>query len=373
MPRVLALRGAAAFSATRLARIAETARQAATDLKSLAAEHWYFVETDGEPDAAELARLGNLLGVPAHLPAEPLGTLILVTPRLGTISPWSSKATDIARNCGLDARRAHRARHRLPRITPSRGDARCAGRAAAARPHDRIGARRHRRRTAGTVPARHAAAAVARSISSAAGSAALVAANGELGLALSDDEIDYLVDNFTQARPQSDRRRTDDVRAGQLRALPPQDLQRRLDRSTASSRPMSLFGMIRDTHKAHPAGHGGRLLRQLLGHRRRRRSSASIRGAGRRLRATAERTDAHPDEGRDAQPPDRHLAVPGRGHRLRRRDPRRRRDRPRLQAQGRPVRLLGLQPATFPAIDAAVGSRTPTASPERIASRARRS
>ncbi|MCK7500594.1 MAG: hypothetical protein MZW92_67995 [Comamonadaceae bacterium] len=55
--------------------------------------------------------------------------------------------------------------------------------------------------------------------------------------------------------------------------------------------------------------------------------------------------DAHPDEGRDAQPPDRDLAVPRRGHRLGRRDPRRGRHRPRRQAQGRPVRLLGVEPA----------------------------
>jgi hypothetical protein len=64
----------------------------------------------------------------------------------------------------------------------------------------------------------------------AGGKAALVTANTELGLALSADEIDYLVENFGKARAQPDRRRADDVRPGQLRALPAQDLQRRLDR-----------------------------------------------------------------------------------------------------------------------------------------------
>ena len=66
--------------------------------------------------------------------------------------------------------------------------------------------------------------------------------------------------------------------------------------------------------------------------------------ATRRLRART-RAGAHPDEGRDAQPPDRDLALPGRRHRLGRRDPRRGRDRPRRQAQGGPHRLLGLEPA----------------------------
>ena len=60
------------------------------------------------------------------------------------------------------------------------------------------------------------------------GKAALVQANTEYGLALSDDEIDYLVDAFTQAQAQPERRRADDVRAGQQRTLPAQDLQRAL-------------------------------------------------------------------------------------------------------------------------------------------------
>ncbi|MCK7500592.1 MAG: hypothetical protein MZW92_67985 [Comamonadaceae bacterium] len=79
--------------------------------------------------AQELDRLKDLLS--AHPAADALaaGTMLLVTPRLGTISPWSSKATDIARNCGLDAVRAHRARHRLSRARPARQPTRTARRA----------------------------------------------------------------------------------------------------------------------------------------------------------------------------------------------------------------------------------------------------
>ena len=68
-----------------------------------------------------------------------------------------------------------------------------------------------------------------RTVSLARGRDALVAANTELGLALSDDEIDYLVKNFAALKRDPDRRRAHDVRAGELRALPPQDLQRGLD------------------------------------------------------------------------------------------------------------------------------------------------
>ncbi len=97
MSLILKLRGSAAFSASRLARL-----QADVGA-SLVAEHWYFVETDGKLNEEELVRLKDLLGIPVNLPAAPGGTLILVTPRLGTISPWASKATDIAHNCGFAA------------------------------------------------------------------------------------------------------------------------------------------------------------------------------------------------------------------------------------------------------------------------------
>ena len=68
-----------------------------------------------------------------------------------------------------------------------------------------------------------------RTVSLASGRDALVTANSELGLALSDDEIDYLVKNFAALGTRPHRCRAHDVRAGELRALPAQDLQRRLD------------------------------------------------------------------------------------------------------------------------------------------------
>ena len=102
MSEILKLRGAPALSAARLSRLAESLREPCA-FNGLAAEHWYFVETDGTLSGEELARLKELLGIPATPPAEAAGKLILVTPRLGTISPWASKATDIAHNCGFAA------------------------------------------------------------------------------------------------------------------------------------------------------------------------------------------------------------------------------------------------------------------------------
>jgi phosphoribosylformylglycinamidine synthase len=187
MSRILKLRGAAAFSASRLARLQETAGT------PLAAEHWVFAECDGELTADEVVRLKDLLGIPATLPAEPKGALVLVTPRLGTISPWSSKATDIARNCGFakikriergiayhlqDAKKSAVAtRHLHDRMTESVLDTLDAA-------HELF--HHYEPQPLTTVDILKG------------GRAALVKANGELGLALSEDEIDYLVEYFTR-------------------------------------------------------------------------------------------------------------------------------------------------------------------------------
>ena len=153
---------------------------------------------------AERDKLAALLryGDPYAGPAD--GALLVVAPRLGTVSPWASKATDIAHNCGL-------AVHRVERVTefrltlqerPARrrqaADAPTSCRPCAALLHDRM--------TESVLLARDdAAPPVRRAARQADGAcrrarprpAALEAANTEFGLALSDDEIDYLVDAFT--------------------------------------------------------------------------------------------------------------------------------------------------------------------------------
>jgi phosphoribosylformylglycinamidine synthase len=103
MAEILTLRGAAAFSATRISRITETLHEKLPSIRSLSAEQWFFIELQRPLSADEAARLSQLLSVPAVVSSMPQGSLLLVTPRLGTISPWSSKATDIARQCGFEA------------------------------------------------------------------------------------------------------------------------------------------------------------------------------------------------------------------------------------------------------------------------------
>jgi phosphoribosylformylglycinamidine synthase len=99
MASILKLRGTSALSDARLNRLAADCRSAVGKVRELRATQYFFVEFSTAPVAEELARLMALLA--AEPSAGPTADLLLVTPRLGTISPWSSKATDIARNCGL--------------------------------------------------------------------------------------------------------------------------------------------------------------------------------------------------------------------------------------------------------------------------------
>ena len=83
-------------------------------ITGLSARFVHLASFDAEPDAATLDRVGQLMayGEPcteAHLALEKTGApALLVMPRLGTVSPWASKATDIAHNCGLALHRVER-------------------------------------------------------------------------------------------------------------------------------------------------------------------------------------------------------------------------------------------------------------------------
>jgi len=238
MAEFIALRGGAALSPSRLQRLRESLGV------PLCAEHWYFLEAAAVPQAGELERLKDLLGIPVQLPAAPSGRLVLVTPRLGTISPWSSKATDIAHNCGFAA---------ILRI--ERGIAyHVAGAVDIGRLHDRM--------TESVLDAIEDAGRLFHHVAPqpltgvdirAGGRAALLKANGELGLALSADEIDYLVENFTRAG-----RNPTDVELMMFAQANSEHCRHKIFNAAwtvdGADQPLSLFGMIRETHKAHPQG-----------------------------------------------------------------------------------------------------------------------
>ena len=101
MTEILHLRGGAALSPFRRAKLITTLRERVTSVADVGAEFWHFVEVDDTLDTREREVLERVLTYGENGIATKNGATLLVTPRVGTMSPWSSKATDIARNCGL--------------------------------------------------------------------------------------------------------------------------------------------------------------------------------------------------------------------------------------------------------------------------------
>ena len=255
MSAIVSLPGGAALSPFRLDKIRSEAAQQGLILGTLAARHWHFLEVDGALDAAQMRLLDQALdyGTPAATPtaADPL---ILVTPRPGTISPWSSKATDILRNCGLTGF------HRIERgVAFHVLDA--AGQPLSAEAMLRLLPLLHDRMTEAVVtladveqlfrhvPPRELAAVDVLG----GGRPALEAANTSLGLALSDDEVEYLVENFVRIG-----RNPTDVELMMFAQANSEHCRHKIFNAAwvidGAAQAKSLFGMIRDTHAAHPAG-----------------------------------------------------------------------------------------------------------------------
>ncbi|MBI5451780.1 MAG: phosphoribosylformylglycinamidine synthase [Gammaproteobacteria bacterium] len=195
---MIQLRGTPALSAFRLDKKLAALQAVVPAVSGLYAEFMHFVELDGVLDDAGHQRLRELLHYgPALQVAEPVGELLLIVPRLGTISPWSSKATDIAHICGLAA---------VARIERGVGYYVQSRSVLTGKQLRDIGALLHDRMTESVLGSLDDAAALFRHTAPGTlttvdvcggGRVALVAADQALGFALSDDEIDYLVENYT--------------------------------------------------------------------------------------------------------------------------------------------------------------------------------
>jgi len=192
---MLELTGGTALSEFRQQRLLGKIKKAVPETVSIAAEYVHFVENEQTLSAEELDTLGQVLSYgPKTAEITHKGTKILVIPRAGTISPWSSKATDIAQHCGLD---------KVKRL--ERGIAYYVEGDLSTEQQATINSLLHDRMTDRVVDAAalpddmfsHAAPApVAFVDTESGGFEALQAANKSMGLALSSDEIDYLVSSF---------------------------------------------------------------------------------------------------------------------------------------------------------------------------------
>ncbi|EKF6713193.1 phosphoribosylformylglycinamidine synthase [Vibrio cholerae] len=193
------MRGSPALSEFRVNKLLTACREQQLPVTGIYAEFMHFADLKAELNPQELEKLEKLLTYgPTIQEHEPQGLLLLVTPRPGTISPWSSKATDIAHNCGLHGIK------RLERGTAYYVEAETALTAAQIATlktllHDRM---------MEVVFAELTDAQQLFSVAEPApmsqvdvlvgGRRALEEANVSLGLALAEDEIDYLVESFTK-------------------------------------------------------------------------------------------------------------------------------------------------------------------------------
>ncbi|WP_449286638.1 phosphoribosylformylglycinamidine synthase [Marinobacter sp. PE14] len=195
---MLELRGAPALSPFRSRKLHSRIQDIVPEIEHVYAEFMHFVDLEADLSDSEQAILDRLLTYGPSVPVEePDGVLFLVVPRPGTLSPWSSKATDIARNCGL------RQIHRIERGTAYYIRS---GRKLGLEQREKIAALLHDRMTqkvfhemggAELLFSHEEPRLLGRVPVLAGGRDALVEANSRLGLALAEDEIDYLVKSFT--------------------------------------------------------------------------------------------------------------------------------------------------------------------------------
>jgi len=247
---MILIEGGPAFSAFRRARLLARARAVVPEVTDLQGA-WLYAVQGGDLDEAAQAALAEVLDADLVDKPTPLaGSRVLVSPRVGTISPWSTKATEIVRGCGFAIERVER----ILEISVDHACDAATWRALAAHLHDRMtesvfGAcedlaalfSTHSPRPRTTVPVLSG------------GRDALVTANTELGLALADDEIDYLVDRFVALE-----RDPTDVELMMFAQANSEHCRHKIFNASwtidGEDRDRSLFSMIKNTYKNAPDG-----------------------------------------------------------------------------------------------------------------------
>ena len=249
---MLILRGAPALSAFRHGKLLEQLSQKVPAVSGLYAEFAHFAEVDGELSADQQHVLARLLKYGPSVPVqEPSGRLFLVMPRFGTISPWSSKASDIAHNCGLEnVKRLERGTAFYVGGELSEADVA----AVAELLHDRMTQIVLGRLEEAAGLFSHAEPKPLTAVDILGGGrSALEKANVELGLALAEDEIDYLVNAFIGLK-----RNPHDIELMMFAQANSEHCRHKIFNASwdidGQSQEKSLFGMIKNTYQMHSEG-----------------------------------------------------------------------------------------------------------------------
>ncbi|MCA0952073.1 phosphoribosylformylglycinamidine synthase [Shewanella chilikensis] len=245
------IRGAPALSAFRVQKLMQACEVAQLPVKQIYAEYVhlaYLSEALNPDDQAQLSKI--LTYGPAIESHEPQGILLFVTPRPGTISPWSSKATDIAHNCGL--KQVKRLERGLAYYVESDTLSGEQLKSLKALLHDRMmevvldSFEAADMLFARTEPKPFVSVNILGE-----GRRALEIANREMGLALADDEIDYLVTNFLRLE-----RNPNDIELMMFAQANSEHCRHKIFNADwtidGEVQPKSLFKMIKNTYEKTP-------------------------------------------------------------------------------------------------------------------------
>ncbi|MDX8405486.1 MAG: phosphoribosylformylglycinamidine synthase [Mariprofundus sp.] len=249
--RIITLKGQNALSDFRRDKLLDAMHRQHMAVTAIRACYVHIAEVTEAWSQEQTEQLARLLGhAPDLFAGHACDQQFVVVPRIGTISPWSSKATDIASLCGLGALL------RLERgiVYMIDGLSHVQHQAATALLHDRM------TETVladvddlGQLFVHHAPAPVVTVDLLAGGRDALAQANRDMGLALADDEIDYLLENFTGLE-----RNPSDAELMMFAQANSEHCRHKIFNADwvidGETQARSLFAMIRNTHQLNPAG-----------------------------------------------------------------------------------------------------------------------
>jgi phosphoribosylformylglycinamidine synthase len=253
-------RGINALSEFRARQLLPRLQAISDKISGVSARFVHLVATEAPPDDTLEAQLEALLnyGEPSRQwPANPASaTFFTVSPRLGTVSPWASKATDIAHSCGLAVKRIERITEYALLIKPGLLGKTYLSLEQRAQISDLL----HDRMTESIMTERAQAAGLFAELRAAplqaidvlgGGRQALAQANATFGLALADDELDYLVQAFTGLQ-----RNPTDVELMMFAQANSEHCRHKIFNAEFTIdgvlQDKSLFGMIRNTEQINP-------------------------------------------------------------------------------------------------------------------------
>ena len=249
---MLIFEGGSAVSRFRVNKLCNQVRDSLTGLGELSARYLHVASTDRALSPKKRETLSRLLDYGAPAKVRSIGREILVFPRLGTTSPWSTKATDIAHHCGLSE--IVRLERGVAWSVPSTLDSSAVEQHLVPLLYDRM--------TESILSDRESlqllfAQSEARRLATIdvlrAGRDALVEANEQMGFALSEDEIDYLTQQYLCLG-----RDPTDVELMMFAQVNSEHCRHKIFNAHwvigGEAMPDSLFGMIKTTHERQKQG-----------------------------------------------------------------------------------------------------------------------